>query len=366
MLQEKPQGSLLLCVANILVTAAVVAVTWSLWNEVEIGRSLILLAFAVGLFLPGAFNAYLLDTYKRKNIAMMALVVLGLVHFFIHISSSSSLWVILSLCFLQGVSFALVQVSLGSTLLNDLSSSERRDVVDQYFALSGKEGWVLGLIIMACCEIFPTDYGIGVWFPIVGVLMALLLVASLKVPFRAPLVLPLCSIDRFWFRGESVLWISTFFMAGAMGFLLGNLCTYSCPVLFLVMALCSFPMFFVRVANSRRWVAWGFLLLVILLLSEHLLPSDQFAFKIMVYACSGFSMSLLAVGYLSSFLERADHCQRGTAQHSYMLACESGVVGGLALMGIVPKGFYSFTEFLIVMSAILLFLIIKRKKAGSN
>lgn len=365
MLHAKQHESLLLCVANVLVTAAVVFVICNLWNSVGIGRLFVSLAFVVGLFLVGAFNAYLLDTYKRKNIGMMALVMLGVVHSFLNISSFSPFVTVLFLCLLQGVSFALVQASLGSTLLNDLSQSQQRDSVDRNFALSGKVGWILGLGIMALCEILPgNNNSIETWIPVVGVLIALLLVVSLKVPFRAPLVLPLCSIDRFWFRGESILWISTCFMAGAIGFLLHHLWAFPCPSLFLIMALCAFPMFFIRIINSRRWVACGFLLLVAMLLSERILLSGSFVIKLVMYACSGCSVSLLAVGYLSSFLERADHCQRGTAQHAYMLACESGVIGGLTLTDVLPETFSSFTESLIIMLAILSFLISKRRNQG--
>ena len=77
-------------------------------------------------------------------------------------------------------------------------------------------------------------------------------------------------------------------------------------------------------------------------------------------------MSLLAVGYLSSFLERADHCQRGTAQHAYMLACESGLIGGLTLADVMPMEYSSFAESLIIMLAILSFLISKHRNQKKN
>lgn len=235
----------------------------------------------------------------------------------------------LLLRFFQGTAFALVQVSLGSTLLNDLCSSELRDKADVHFVQSGRVGLFAGILLAKCSFRFPINMDVLLWVPVALSAVSWVLISPLKVPFRAPLSLPLCSTDRFWFRGRTFLGLSLLLFSAASGLLLWQLFSLAerTASLFPIL-LFALPFLLLDVLRARRWLAGGFLLLLacILLLWQSV-GNLWVLISVSGLACMG--VSLLSMALFSLYLSGTAHCRRGTAQHTYLLLFECGLALGL-------------------------------------
>ena len=139
--------------------------------------------FCIGMFVPGPFNAYLVDAFRRKRVCLCAITGLALAG--PALAEAATLWQLAAIRLLEGMCFGVFEMSLGGTLINDLSCSQRRTQTDYHFLWFGRLSLPLGLI--------------AAWWLLRGHTSAYLLQASscaviagmlpfisLKVPFRAP------------------------------------------------------------------------------------------------------------------------------------------------------------------------------------
>ena len=122
------------------------------------------------------------------------MIVLGLAT--VSYSWVSATWQIIALRILQGGAFGIALMSTGSTLAIDVASSHQRDRANRAFTWSGIVGMLVGILIGLTSVPhrgfeFLFSYSAALLVP------AIALIGSVKVCFRAPLDLPLCSFDRF-------------------------------------------------------------------------------------------------------------------------------------------------------------------------
>ena len=95
----------------------------------------------------------------------------------------------------EGMAFGVAQVALGSTLLNDLTVSEKRTVSDYYFAWIALCGIPAGIAAAYwLMRFWGFDIVLGV--SIALVLFSMLIVGRINVPFRAPINVKKISCDR--------------------------------------------------------------------------------------------------------------------------------------------------------------------------
>lgn len=83
--------------------------------------------FCAGLCLPAPFCNYWLDTYRRKSVVQWALA--GFTLTMVLMQTDMPLWGKLLLRLLQGSTYSVFQIALGSTLLLDLSDTKQRTEV---------------------------------------------------------------------------------------------------------------------------------------------------------------------------------------------------------------------------------------------
>ena len=157
--------------------------------------SLAIAAFSVGLYVLGPLSSFLVVRFQRKNVYEASLLVLvaisGIMYFCRDVLS------VALVRFLEGAVCGLAQVSLGSTLLNDLTSSERRTVSDYYFAWSAILAVPAG--VAASYYIMPlTDFHTVLLVSVSVLLLSAIVIVRIRVPFRAPIHVSLFSCDRFW------------------------------------------------------------------------------------------------------------------------------------------------------------------------
>lgn len=121
---------------------------WPVWQGEESGTALdesgaMVALFGLGLFLPGPFCNYWLDTYKRKTICLWAMLAVMAATFVLSFPGlPTGLPAVLRL--LQGMAFGVFQIALGSTLLIDLSHTRRRTQAAHVYYWFSRFAWSLG------------------------------------------------------------------------------------------------------------------------------------------------------------------------------------------------------------------------------
>ena len=98
---------------------------WTRMDDTQTG--IVMAAFAIGLFLPGAFCSYLVQRYRRNLVFIISVLVLAasmVLPFLPHSAYQSPLVVILWRV-MQGAAFGLAQMVLTSTLIIDTCETLR-------------------------------------------------------------------------------------------------------------------------------------------------------------------------------------------------------------------------------------------------
>lgn len=101
--------------------------------------------FGASLFLLGAFNNYLVDTFKRKNVCTRSLLLLALLGLLYPYAGEWGMIFLLRV--LQGALFGVVLMAMGSTLVIDVTPSQYRNKASVVFTWSGVLGMLCGILL---------------------------------------------------------------------------------------------------------------------------------------------------------------------------------------------------------------------------
>lgn len=150
--------------------------------------------FAPAMFIPGAFNNYLVDTFSRKQVCIRSVIMLaaiGLISPYV-----PQQWMAVGLWMLQGVFFSLALMATGSTLVIDVTPSSKRNAANRVFTWTSILSTIFGLLIgLNGPSMLPIPKLLYLSSALCG--CSAFLITMVQVCFRAPLDLPLCSFDRF-------------------------------------------------------------------------------------------------------------------------------------------------------------------------
>ena len=105
--------------------------------------SFLICSFAIGLFLTGIFNSYLIDAYKRKSVCQLSIILFILTTYCFIFISNIYIWYILRI--VQGISFSLVVMTTNSTLIIDITPSHHRTAANTTFIWVSWIGILIGL-----------------------------------------------------------------------------------------------------------------------------------------------------------------------------------------------------------------------------
>jgi len=229
---------------------------------------------------------------------------------------------------LQGAAFIVFQISLGSTILIDITDTSRRDVTTYLYYWSCRFSLALGPLI---CLLFSNYHELRLFFylPIAFAVISFLLLISMKVPFRTPLDKKLFSRDRFLLAHSARLILVLFPVSAAVGIMMAlntNMFFYINFFGGLVAALVLHFVVF-RQADTRAEIASG----LILLLASFLLIifGDNDDMILVSSALAGYGMGAVCGRLQSFFTAISDHTERGSAQTTYKLTFEFGLCLGL-------------------------------------
>ena len=177
------------------------------------------LLFWGGVCLPAPFCNYWLDAYRRKNVALWALA--GIVCATVAFLFDGPQWGKWLARMMQGASYSVFQIALGSTLLLDLSDTKKRTEAAHVYYWFTRLALVFGPLSGI---VVPMHYGVRLFagVSVAFLLCAGLLVLTMRVPFRAPLEPSWCTFDRFWLPRGFRLFIPLTGVTFSAGLMLGQ------------------------------------------------------------------------------------------------------------------------------------------------
>lgn len=281
--------------------------------------------FGLAMFLPGAFNSYLIDTFKRKSvcfIAMLLFVATSLLYPYV-----ATVGLIALVRAFQGALFSVITMTTGSTLVIDVTASRRRTDANVAFAWAGRFGMVTGLALGI--YIYPYWNFHHVIYTCVALgTLALLLIPAVKVPFRAPLSSPKFSLDRFLL--PRTLWPGLNMMM--IAFIFGILIAHIYNELFYICMLIGFILSLVLLryvlshASGRSEVELGQAAMIggLLLLAFSNSLMNSYIAGLLV----GVGIATSASRFFIKMISLPMHCERGTGNNTYQLLWEVGVLAG--------------------------------------
>lgn len=267
---------ILACIANFLLYAS----TYAVLVYYSFDACIICPMFILGMLLVGPFHAWLADRFRRKRVLSypfvgMALVMLG----YAYASAPAEFYV---LALVQGMCFGL-SLSAGITVSIDVVQTGHRTVANRIFAVVGRLGMAVGLLLVELWMGAMVQYKCFIVFLVAMSLVGGLIASLIYLPFRAPIGLSVCSLDRY-LLGRA--WLPAL-NVGLLGFVVGA------AILHLLV--------------SSVWLdAWGLLFLFVPVLV--LLP--------------------FVPGLVQMFVKLCHHCQRATGNMTFNLCLDVGVFLG--------------------------------------
>lgn len=323
----------LLIAANILLYIAVYMLfplihRWMIqaWSCSGLQAAGVTAVFGIALFLPGVFNNYLVDTFSRKNVCTRSMALLALVGILYPYVTSVGMVVVLRI--LQGALFGIALMTTGSTLVIDVTPSNKRNEANRVFTWSSIIGMLGGII----AGMEGGDYlGFTSLLYVSAFLCAvsIVLVSMVTVCFRAPLDLPLCSFDRFiLFRTllPGINMMTVPMVLGMLFIMISDAFFYLCIgggffVYLFIRQVFTNPM------NGRLQILLGQLLTGA---GVAVLCGVDTGFHL--YAAGwliGLGLGFSVGQFLRMMILLPLHCERGTGYHTYQLLWETGIMLGI-------------------------------------
>lgn len=322
-----------LAVANLLFHAAVYMLFpafqhWMVkqWHCSDLYAGGVTAVFGISLFLPGLFNNYLVDTYKRQTVCIRSILVFALVALaYPYVELFRTLWL---LWMIQGVAFAIFLMSTGSTLVIDVTPSQKRNQANICFTWTGILGMVSGLIggyYVESMLSFPQQTYVSSLLS----LGAVLLVSMVSVSFRAPLELPLLSFDRFLLFRSLGPGLNMMAVPIVLGIVFGTIYDSFFYLCITGGFICSLLLKTFVTFGGRLLVALGQILtgggLLVLYFSDTGIHLWAAGFLI------GFGAAASISQFLFVMIQLPLHCERGTGYHTYQLLWELGILLGVMM-----------------------------------
>lgn len=278
--------------------------------------------FAVGMVLPGPFGAHLMERRSRKEIFLKALLVLGPLATLGYVVATD-LRLILAMQLLQGMAFGVSQTALGTTLVNDILLSKQRNKGDIIYGWAGRIGIPLGLFLGYVLSI-TISLQQAYWWVLVPCALSFVLVAQTTVPIKAPVKVSVITFDRFFLPSSIPLGLSMFAAPWTLGRIAGVLphssswllsSAYVCLSLGVLFAFLM-QIFIQRRVEQRKLMTVGYLTIIVGLV---LISYPNIVLGNVGDVLLGCGVGAVSSRHLMDWVTKSAHCQRGTAQNTYMI-----------------------------------------------
>ncbi len=298
------------------------------WGCTVSQASILVALFAPAMFIPGAFNNYLVDTFSRKQVCIRSVIMLaaiGLISQYV-----SQQWMAVGLWMLQGVFFSWALMATGSTLVIDVTPSSKRNAANRVFTWTSILSTILGLLIgLNGPSMLPISKLLYLSSALCG--CSAFLITMVQVCFRAPLDLPLCSFDRFILFRTLLPGLNMLCVPIVLGMVLSAMP----DALFYLSIVGGFIVYLLLrqlssiSQNGKLQVFLGQVLtlagLVVLLVVDSGVHLHASGF--LIGLGTGFSIG----HFLQMMILLPMHCERGTSYQTFQLLWQLGFVAALAV-----------------------------------
>lgn len=326
----------LMNVANLFISMSLYMLlpVWPSWlvkrglfeNYLQAG--FVIALFCVGLYLLGPFCNYWLDRYRRKNICLWAALISLTAALIACFPLQSSFLILIRI--IQGAAFSVFQITVGSTLLIDLTCTKRRTEAAHIYYWFGRFALSLGPVGgLLAYKLLGIQY--MMWLSVILAGVAFFILLSLHVPFRAPLNPSRCSLDRFWLPRDKWLFLNLFPISFCVGLAIAcnlSFVFYGLIMVGFLLAIIS-RLFIFSCSDQRKEIVAGFLFIGIAFLMH--LTRNLYLIENISSLFLGWGVGLTGSRFLLFFIKSSEHCERGTAQTTYFLAWETGLCLGIFL-----------------------------------
>ena len=333
----------LMSMANLLLAISVYILVPSLpiWlleteklSQTEVGISMG--AFALGLFVFGAFCSWLVQRFRRNRVCIYSIVaMIGSISILYYVQGLRSelieFWVILLQRVLLGATFGLAQMVLSSTLIIDTSESDKRTEANHSAAWFSRFALSLGPLI-GLVMFYYQNFDTVLLASVFCAAAAIVLILTVNFPFRTPSdSLHIVSLDRFFLPSGMPLFLNLMLIAVAVGLLMSLGLSdrfYSVIMVGFLLALLA-QRFVFRDAELKSEIVTGLILLltVFILIYTRPLPIVWYIAPVFL----GLAVGIICSRFLLFFIKLSRHCKRGTSQSTYFLAWESGISLGIGI-----------------------------------
>lgn len=296
-----------------------------------------ILVFVIGMIVSGFFSSWTIQRYRRNKVFCLSTIFLAFCIIGMYLFEDSPFHIaefprktILSVgCFVCGIFFGNAKRVLSCTLLIDKTESCHRTEANytaiwiaRYTVVGGPLCVVLLKHEMANLLIYS--------LAVAAAAIAILLVSSVKFPFRAPEEdVHIISCDRFFLlSGWNVAFVIAT-MSCSLGITMSTRLDLNfCYSLFAGLAISMIILKFAVVRNGKHTSLIGntCLLLSLLAMALHTGLLDQ-TLKPMLM---GLGYGLTSSQQLYNLLDHSGHCQRSTAESTYFISSDGGLFLGIA------------------------------------
>lgn len=328
-----------LAFANMLLSVSVYMMIPEMIRLSQIGgfssmqKAIVMGSYGIGLFILGPFVNRLVQHYRRGRVCSWSIVVMILANFALLMLQNQhygqSLVSLTVLRVIYGATFGLSQMVFRSTLIVDSIESFQRTEANHHAAWLSRFALSLGPLTAIVVNEYMSLNSV-IWASIVLSLFSMLLINSVKFPFKAPEEdLKVFSLDRYLLPEGRWLFLNLFLITTVVGMLLTlplSAHFYSCIMLGFFIAIISEKYAFANADLKSETVA-GLIAIVFALLI--MLTRQHSAANLIAASLIGFGVGIIGSRFLLFFIKLSHHCQRGTSQSTYFLAWESGIAFGL-------------------------------------
>jgi len=311
--------------------------------------------FGIAIFILGPTFSHLADTYKRKSLCLLAiLIVTGITGGF-WIAGGLLFFAILRIA--QGMMYGMALMASGSTLVIDISQSPRRTEANNAFSWFGRFGLSIGPMTGLLLYGF---YHIKLVITISCILglLSFLCVLLIKVPFRAPLCPPVFSKDRFWLSNGWLMFINLLFVSIPTGILLATIQSYVFYGILMVgfcFSILAIKFVFTD-ADMRSEIVSGLILYGSAMLLQ-ITHNEEMAFYTSALLV-GLGIGLIVPRILIFFIKLSEHCERGTANTSAIFGWELGISIGFFTGYLLFSNQWVFSAYSVVLGFLIAALVL--------
>ena len=316
----------------------------------------ILSCYTVAALCIRPFSGYLLDSFARKPLYLLAYFILTTMFGGYLLAGTLTLFIILRI--IHGFAFGMVTVS-GNTIVIDVMPSSRRGEGLGYYGLSNNLamsiGPMTGLFLHEAGISYPFIFGCSLTACILG----LLCVYLIKTPHKAPVKRPPLSLDRFILLKGIPAGISLLLLSIPYGMTTNYVAMYAKQIGINASTGFFFTFMAIGMAISRlfsgKWVDKGWITQIIcagiwmvgicffgLSFCGWLINWDAEITTALFFIISlllGVGFGIMFPAYNTLFVNLAPNSQRGTATSTYLTSWDVGIGIGMVTGGYLSEMF---------------------------